>query len=78
MTIDIGNKSPDHTGTVDKWFESNGYGFIKTIDGDNVFVHISKVENNEHLSIGQSVKFDLLTTPKGLQAVNVRRDYTSL
>jgi CspA family cold shock protein len=60
-------------GTV-KWFnESKGFGFIAREDGEDVFVHHTSISGNgfKSLSEGQTVTFDVETTPKGLRATNV-------
>lgn len=57
-----------------KWFNNEkGYGFIDYITGEDIFVHYSaiKQEGYKTLSEGQRVEFDLVETPKGLQAINV-------
>ncbi len=57
-----------------KWFnETKGYGFIEQ-DGDkDVFVHYTarRMEGYRTLKEGQPVEFDVLETPKGLQAAEV-------
>ncbi|MGE5188565.1 MAG: cold-shock protein [Gemmatimonadota bacterium] len=57
-----------------KWFnETKGYGFIEQ-DGDkDVFVHYTAIRMDGYRTLkeGQSVEFDLLETPKGLQAAEV-------
>jgi len=63
------------TGTV-KWFnESKGFGFISPSDGGaDVFVHFSAIVSEGRyrtLAEGQSVKYDVESGPKGLQAANV-------
>ena len=65
------------TGKV-KWFsDSKGYGFIQADDqvdsGRDIFVHYSEIaaEGFRTLSPGQRVEFELLETPKGLQARKV-------
>jgi len=64
------------TGTV-KWFNENkGYGFIQLSgDGKDVFVHYSDIEGEgfRTLSEGESVEFDIVEGPKGLQASNVKK-----
>ena len=60
------------TGTV-KWFNSTkGYGFI-TPDDDSkdVFVHVSELDNIEHLEEGQKVSFELTTNKEKTAAANV-------
>lgn len=57
-----------------KWFNNEkGYGFIEYTTGDDIFVHYSaiKQEGYKTLSEGQLVNFELVETPKGLQAANV-------
>lgn len=60
-------------GTV-KWFnESKGFGFIKSEDGSDVFVHYSSIQGNgfKVLAEGDSVSFETESGPKGPRAVNV-------
>ena len=62
-------------GTV-KWFNgAKGYGFILRTSGEDVFVHFSAIQENGYrtLNEGESVEYDLMTGPKGLQASNVVR-----
>ena len=57
-----------------KWFNNEkGYGFIDYITGEDIFVHYSAIKQDGYktLSEGQRVEFDLIETPKGLQAINV-------
>lgn len=57
-----------------KWFNNDkGYGFIDYTSGEDIFVHYSaiKADGYRTLTEGQLVTFDLVETPKGLQAVNV-------
>lgn len=66
------------TGKV-KWFsDAKGYGFIQVDDGANggkdIFVHYSEITTGgfrRSLVPGQAVEFELLDTPKGLQARKV-------
>ena len=60
------------TGTV-KWFNSTkGYGFINPDDDSkDVFVHVSELENIEHLDEGQKVSFELTTNKGKTAAANV-------
>ena len=60
-----------------KWFNNTkGYGFIDYESGEDIFVHYSviKQEGYKTLDEGQLVNFDLIETPKGLQAINVAID----
>ena len=62
-------------GTV-KWFNgAKGYGFIQRSTGEDVFVHYSVIQENGYRSLneGETVEFELVKGPKGLQAANVAR-----
>ena len=57
-----------------KWFNNEkGYGFIEYKENEDIFVHYSAIDQEGYktLSEGQAVNFDLIETPKGLQAINV-------
>jgi CspA family cold shock protein len=61
------------TGTV-KWFnDQKGFGFITGDDNVDVFVHYSAIEGSGHRSLrdGARVRYDVVDSPKGLQAANV-------
>ena len=63
------------TGTV-KWFNKNkGYGFIVANGEKDIFVHFSSIKGKGYrvLEQGEEVLFDLVQTPKGPQAFNVKR-----
>lgn len=64
------------TGVV-KWFnDEKGYGFISGEDGTDVFVHYSAIKEEgkrKNLNEGESVKYDVVDGPKGLQASNVQK-----
>ena len=60
-------------GTV-KWFDSaKGYGFIKTEEGSDIFVHYTGINKDgfRGLEEGQNVEFEVGEGKKGEQAVNV-------
>ena len=62
------------TGTV-KWFnDQKGFGFIKSDDGKDVFVHHTSITGSGYKSLteGQAVQFEIEDGPKGPKAVNVR------
>ena len=57
-----------------KWFNNEkGYGFIEYKDNEDIFVHYSAINQDGYksLSEGQSVKFNLVETSKGYQALDV-------
>jgi CspA family cold shock protein len=59
-----------------KWFnDSKGFGFLEQESGDDVFCHFSAItgEGFKSLQEGDSVEFDVVKGPKGLQAENVRK-----
>ena len=56
------------------WFNSEkGYGFIKTEEGKDVFVHFSAIvaDGFKSLEEGQNVTFDIEEGNRGPQATNV-------
>ena len=60
-------------GTV-KWFNvTKGFGFITRDQGDDVFVHFRSIRGSGHRSLteGQRVRFEVVESDKGLQAVDV-------
>ncbi len=57
-----------------KWFNvSKGFGFITRENGDDVFVHFRNIRGRGHRSLteGQSVRFHVRESDKGLQAEDV-------
>ena len=59
-----------------KWFNAQkGYGFITGDDGQDVFVHYSAISGSGFKSLqeGESVDFEVVQGPKGLQAANVTK-----
>lgn len=67
--------TPDVLGEV-KWFNNQkGYGFIVHGESPDIFVHHTAINMDGYRTLkqGEQVNFDLVSTNKGLQAVNVRR-----
>lgn len=57
-----------------KWFnEKKGFGFISGEDGQDYFLHFSKInkEGFKTVAEGEAVSFDIEEGPKGPQATNV-------
>jgi CspA family cold shock protein len=62
------------TGTVERFMDDKGFGFIKPDSGDkDVFVHHSAIGGTgfKSLAKGQRVQFELVQDPKGPRAENV-------
>lgn len=58
-----------------KWFnDAKGYGFISRDGAEDVFVHFTAIQGEgfKTLSEGQEVEFDVVASPKGPQAANVK------
>jgi CspA family cold shock protein len=63
------------TGKV-KWFDTKkGFGFIIGPEGQDVFVHFSRILGDGFRSLkdGETVEYELLQGEKGLHAENVKR-----
>ena len=61
-------------GTVKRWLEGKGYGFIQPDEGEkDIFVHNSELKDMYLLEEGQRVEFDVEDTYKGPRANNVRQ-----
>lgn len=57
-----------------KWFnETKGFGFIERKNEKDLFVHYKEIacEGRRNLLEGQTVRFEIGETDKGLQALNV-------
>merc|ERR1719233_180228 len=54
-------------GSVKKWFNEKGFGFITKPDGSDVFVHHSSIrsQGRASLKIGESVEFNIFTSDDG-------------
>lgn len=61
-------------GTVERYNEQNGFGFIKSEAGEKVFVHYTGIEmaGFKKLTPGQKVQFVIVEGQKGPQAARVR------
>ncbi len=59
------------TGTVKFYNESKGFGFIKSDDGEEIFVHVTGLAG-DRIKENDSVTFEVQQGKKGLNAVNVK------
>ena len=62
-------------GTVKRFNNQKGYGFISDESGKDIFVHYSglNMEGFKTLEEGQQVEFDVVEGAKGPQATNVTK-----
>lgn len=62
------------TGTIKRVFKDRGYGFIRTPEGQEIFFHRTGLRNArlESLIEGDSVEFEVESSPKGPRAVNIQ------
>ncbi|NTV53164.1 MAG: cold-shock protein [Candidatus Firestonebacteria bacterium] len=59
-----------------KWFNNaKGFGFLEQEGGKDVFVHFSAIVGDGYRSLneGDTVEFDVVDSPKGPQAANVKK-----
>ena len=59
------------SGTVKSWNPSQGWGFIEGDDGEDYFIHVSKVRKGQSVSHNSRVKFDISQGLRGPEAENV-------
>ena len=62
-------------GTI-KWYsEKKGYGFIESDEVGEIFVHKSGIDDHGFFTLGPNdkVSFEIKDTPRGKQAVKVKR-----
>jgi CspA family cold shock protein len=66
-------------GTVKRFNDAKGYGFISRQTGEDVFVHFSAIQAGGFRSLreGQAVQFEVTKGPKGWQAENVKPVYVA-
>ena len=60
-------------GVVKRWLDHRGFGFIDAEEEDgDVFIHQSEIQGAYDLKEGQEVEFEVESTYKGPQAVNLK------
>lgn len=59
-------------GTIKKVVSDRGFGFIKADDGQEYFFHRSSVNEFDSLRGGETVTFQVESSPKGPRAGNVQ------
>ena len=57
-------------GTVKFFNKTKGFGFIKSEDGQDVFVHVSGLK--DEIQENDNVSFDTEVGNRGISAINVR------
>ena len=62
-------------GTVKRFNNAKGYGFIGRDEGPDVFVHYSAIASEGYKSLqeGEKVEFEIAQGQKGPQAANVTK-----
>ncbi len=67
------NKTSDipRKGRIKFFNRKRGYGFIETADKQDIFVHVSNLE--DRVNRGDRVQFELTQGKKGVEAREVRR-----
>lgn len=60
------------TGKVKFFNDSKGFGFITTDAGEDVFVHISALEDGMSLNEGDNVSFEEVDGKRGKSANNIK------
>jgi len=64
------------TGVCVSWRHERGYGFIKTEDGDEIFVHskdCSEKDEGKNIRVGSKVEFEMVEGDKGKSAIKVEK-----
>jgi cold shock protein len=75
LKLRLGEPGKMANGSV-KWFnDAKGFGFLQQESGEDVFCHFSAIigDGFKSLAEGDSVTFDVVKGPKGLQAANVKK-----
>tara|TARA_Y100001970_G_scaffold73111_2_gene92723 strand:- start:621 stop:815 length:195 start_codon:yes stop_codon:yes gene_type:complete len=58
-------------GSIKKWDQSKGWGFIEDEEGYDYFFNISNVRKGVKIKEGLNVKFDVFESSRGQEAENI-------
>ena len=60
-------------GTIARWFETRGFGFID-VEGqpNDIFVHVTDMNGYSNPQVGDEIEFDVSETNRGPRAINVK------
>ena len=59
------------TGTLKKWEEGKGWGFIEGDDGEDYFINIANVRLGHAIKVNSRVKFEVSQGQRGPEAENI-------
>ena len=59
------------SGTIKKWNDSKGWGFIEGDDGEDYFLNIANIRKGQSVRVNCRVKFDVNQGHRGPEAENV-------
>ncbi len=63
-------------GKVIMFNNSKGYGFIKTLEGNDIFFHCSQLlipgEDFKTVKVNQEVDFEIEESERGYRAINIK------
>lgn len=60
-------------GKIKMFNAQRGFGFITAEDGKDVYVHISEIEGNTPLEVGDEVEFEVEQGERGPRAKSVKK-----
>ena len=58
-------------GSIKKWDQSKGWGFIEDEEGYDYFFNISNVRNGQKIEVNSEVKYDAFESQRGPEAENI-------
>jgi len=61
-------------GTIARWFDNRGFGFIAVdAQSTDIFVHVTDMNDYSNPQLGDTVEFDVSETNRGSRAINVKQ-----